>query len=88
MHLQFADDINLSGSVDADKGENSIQRDLDKLKEWTQENLMSFTKAKSKGLAPGLRQLLLSIQSGKRIDHSPAVKDLRIFVDGKQDMSQ
>lgn len=52
MHLQLADDINLNGSVDADKGQDSIQRDLDKLKEWTQENLISFTKAKCKGLAP------------------------------------
>ena len=65
MHLQFADDIKLRGSADADEGQDSIQRVLDKFKQWTQEDLMSFTKAKRQGVAPGSRQPLLSKQAGE-----------------------
>ena len=43
---KFADDTKLSGAADTPKRWHSIQRDLHRLKQWAQMNLMRFFKAK------------------------------------------
>ena len=43
----------MSGAADMPEGQNTIQRDLGKLKKWTHVNLMGFNKAKCKVLHLG-----------------------------------
>ena len=44
--LLFANDAKMCGTVDAYEGQDAIQRDLDKLEQWAQVNLMRFNKSK------------------------------------------
>jgi len=39
---KFADDTNLCGAVDRSEGWHTIQRDLERLEQWAQENFMQF----------------------------------------------
>ncbi|KAJ7406311.1 rna-directed dna polymerase from mobile element jockey-like [Willisornis vidua] len=45
---KFADDTELSGAVDIPEGWDTIQGNLDKLKEWIHGNVMKFKKTKCK----------------------------------------
>ncbi|GAB0182745.1 hypothetical protein GRJ2_000739800 [Grus japonensis] len=49
----FVNDTKLSGAADLLEGRDAIQKDLDRLEEWTCENRMKFNKAKCKVLHMG-----------------------------------
>ena len=50
---EFVDDAKLWGAVDMPKGQDAIQRDLDKIEQWSQVNLMRFNKCECKVLHLG-----------------------------------
>ena len=50
---KFADDTKLCGIVDTPEGWDAIQKDLDRLEQLIQENLMTFSKSKCKVLHQG-----------------------------------
>ena len=47
---KFADDTSLCGTVDTLEGQDAIQRDINRLEHWVQENNMRFKKSKCKVL--------------------------------------
>ena len=85
----FADETKLCGPVDTSKKQEAIWRDLDRLKQWDQEHLMRFNKAKYKvlHLSRGKLHYQYNLWDVK-MEHSPAENDLRVPVDGKLDVSQ
>ncbi|KAJ7422075.1 rna-directed dna polymerase from mobile element jockey-like [Willisornis vidua] len=62
---KFADDTRLSGAVDTAEGQDAMQRDQDKPKEYSHGNLMRYNKAKCKVLHLGQGKPLASIQAGQ-----------------------
>lgn len=47
---EFVDDVMLCGALDMPKGPDAIRRDLDRLRQWAQVNLVRFNKSKYKVL--------------------------------------
>ena len=50
---KFADDTKLCGAVNMPEGWDAIQRDLDRFKQWAQENLLRLSKSKHEVLQLG-----------------------------------
>ena len=71
------------------KGQDAIQKDLDRLEQRAEENFKRFNKAKCKVLHPDRGNPHYQYKLGdKRIEHSPAEKDQGTLVDGKLDISK
>ena len=86
---EFADDAKLCGAVSTPGGQEVIQRDLDRLEQWAQLNIMRFNRPKCKILYLGDSNPHYQHKLGDvRTEHRPVEKDLGVLVDGKQDMSQ
>ena len=82
---KFVVDTKLCGVVNMPKGPEANHRDLGRLEQWAQMNLMLFNRVQ--GLAPGSWQLMLSVQAASvKMESSPAKQDL--VTDGKLNMSQ
>ena len=85
---KFADDTTLWGTVNIPEEWDTIQRDVDRLEQWAQVNLMRFNRSKCTVLHLGQGNPYYQYkQEDKRIECSPAEKDLGVMVDGKLDMS-
>ncbi|GAB0208570.1 mitochondrial enolase superfamily member 1 [Grus japonensis] len=87
--MKFADYTNLSAEVDTSEGRATLHKDLDRLEEWANKNLMKFNKDKCKVLHlgkhdPGVQHGLGSTQLGS----SSVERDLGVLVDNKLNMSE
>ena len=68
-----------AGVVNTPEGCDAIQRDLDRLDQWAQMNLVMLNKSN-----PHYQYK----QRDERIEHCPAKKDMGVLMDGKLDMRQ
>ena len=86
---KYADETKLWSAVGTPGGQDDIQRDLDRLEQWAQVNLMRFNKSKCKILHLGRGNPHYQYNIGdERTEHTPVEKDLGVLVGGKLDMSQ
>jgi len=83
----FADGIEVCVAVNT--RDRMPFRDLDRLEQYAQVNLMSFNKTKCKGFNMGHGYSCYQYKMGDiKVEHSPAEKDLGVLMEGKLDMSQ
>ncbi|KAK4829271.1 hypothetical protein QYF61_002663 [Mycteria americana] len=86
---KFADYIKLRGAADSLKGQEALQRDLDRLEHWAVINRMKFNKSKCQILHLGWSNAGQKYKLGdKWLESSPAEKDLGMLVDSRVNMSQ
>ncbi|PKU41664.1 hypothetical protein llap_8039 [Limosa lapponica baueri] len=86
---KFANTTKQCGTVDMLEGRDANQRDLDRLERWPLANLMNFNKAKGKVLHMGHSNPEHKYRLGREwIESNPEEKDLGVFVDDKQNMTQ
>ena len=79
----------LSSMVNTSEGWDTIQRDLDRLEQWAQENLIQYNKSKCKVLHLGHSNSCYQYNLGDvMMDYSSVEKDLRVLVDSKLDVRQ
>ncbi|KAJ7406834.1 hypothetical protein BTVI_64543 [Pitangus sulphuratus] len=84
-----ADDTKLVGAVDSFKGQEALQRDLDKLEGWAITSHMKFNKGKYwiLHLEWGNRECMDSL-GNEMLESIAMERDLGVLVDGKLNMSQ
>ena len=83
---KFAGDTKLCGTGDTPEGQDAIQRDLNMLKQWAQENFMRLNKSKHKSLHTGCgnsryQYKLREVTTG----HNSAQMHLEVQGNGKLD---
>ena len=88
IHQSFADDTKRVGAVDSCKGQEALQRDLDRLEHWTIIWGMKFNKTKFQILHLGWSSAGYKYKLGKEwLKSSTAERDSRMLVDSRLNMS-